>query len=120
MKKLVFFCILLLGAHISEPLHANDIEFLQDTNLLDTNKTTLVAFSHSRFTETLDVLNYTDNFAETKLKSSTTKTISITHRFDFSKSKIGLDNGLTFSELSFSGYDGGVLVHYGEERGCLI
>ena len=36
--------------------------------------------------------------------------------FDFSKHKIGLDNGLTFSELSFSDYDGGVLVLYGEER----
>lgn len=81
-EKKIFFFILLLSTHISEPLHANDIEFLQDTNLLDTNKDTLVAFSNSRFSETLDLLNYTDNFAETKLKSTTTKTISITHRFD--------------------------------------
>ena len=82
MKKLVFFCVLFLSAHISELLYANDIEFLRDTNLLDTNKATLVAVSHSRFSETLDVLNYSDNFAETKLKSSTTKTISITHQLD--------------------------------------
>ena len=82
MRKLEFFCILLLNTHISELLYANDIEFLQDTNLLDTNKATLVAFSHSRFSKTLDVLNYSDNFTGTKLKSSTTKTIFVTHQFE--------------------------------------